>query len=479
MATSGSISDYFKFNPIITPPTSGGFSIGSGLKPASAPINFKTPLAPMSPSLANIAAGRTVSPVTPATPVAPPALPPRAPVAPPTPAAPVPPVAPTQSPVPPQWLNADGSMKTPDQIASEIGGALKTAHTSGDVGKLALDQFGGQNKSAADLEAEARRVGNTRNDIAVGETDPYKVASQSGIAYTPAELNAIEKAYAGVYDPALDTALAKVTAKQTSDKAAADAKTRQDEIKAQGEETRKNQANAPYTLGANDTRFDGNGNPIAVGSGTGGSSGTDLSYYIKTTANGNKYVDLSTVTDKNQKAALQNAAQVAGIPPVTDVNASKINAIDDTRSNLDQISSQFEKVGYENGFTKLLGGGGISNSVESFFGNADIGSFNAWRTAAINSIQALAGGTGSGLRINQAEINSAMENDIPNKNDTIAVGKAKLAVLRNQLNNWENQLLGVSGAAPAGEGGAVPAGTDGASYGFPGYKSDGTQWVQQ
>ena len=332
--------------------------------------------------------------------------------------------------IPQSFLNADGTFKSPDQIASEAGAAMAAAHGQPDVGSLAIDQFN-NGGSSADAEAAARRIDNTRNDIAVGATDPYKVASQSGIAYTPEELNAIEKAYAGVYDPALDTALAKVNQKQAADA----------------------QANAPFTLGTDQVRYDGQGNPIAAGPSSATTSpGSDLSYYIKTTANGNKYVDLSTVTDAKEKAALQDAAQAAGVPPVTDADAAKINAIDDTRSNLaKQIEDQFAKVGYTNGFTKALGGFGASNSVEEAFGNADIGSFNAWRTAAINSIQALAGGVGSGIRINQAEINSAMENDIPNKSDTVAVGNAKIAVLKNQLNNWENQLLGTtgSGAAPA------------------------------
>lgn len=156
----------------------------------------------------------------------------------------------TGSAIPPQFLKADGTFKTPDEIAGEIGGALKTAHTVGDVGNLALDQFGGQNKSAVELEADARRIGNARNAIAVGEKDPYKVASESGIAYTAAELNAIEKAYAGVYDPALDTALAKVTAKQSSDKAKADADA---------------QNNQPFTLGKDQVRYGADGKPIAVG----------------------------------------------------------------------------------------------------------------------------------------------------------------------------------------------------------------------
>ncbi len=463
----------FQFNPISNP--GGGFNIANTTPTAifkspapAAPINFSQPLAPLSTSLAAVFNKPGASAPAAAAPVAG--------------ASPAPsglihtfdqrvaesqksPPPPTQGPVPPQWLNADGSTKTPEQIAGDIGSALKSAHGNGDVGNLAGGQFGGQDKTAVQLETDARGITNTRNDIATGATDPYKIGSQSGIAYTPAELTAIEHAYAGVYDPALDSALAKLNDKKASDKAAADAAATKAQIEAQGAETRKNQAAAPYTLNTGDIRYGADGKPIAYGaSPAAAGAGSDLQYYIKTTANGNKYVDLSTVTDAKQKAALQNAAQVAGIPPLTDQNAAKINAIDDTRSNLDQIKNQFAKVGYQNGATKLLGGGGLSNTIEGFFGNTDIGSFNAWRTAAINSIQALAGGQGSGLRINQAEINSAMENDIPHQSDTVAVGNAKLEVLRHQLNNWENQLLGTSGGSTSG-GVTVDAG--GTSYTFP------------
>lgn len=138
-----------------------------------------------------------------------------------------------QSPIPPQYLKADGTIKTPAEIAGEVGSTLSAAHSKGDVGTLALDQFGGNGKTAIQLEAEARKLNNTRNDIAVGETDPYKVASDSGIAYTPAELKAIENAYAGIYDPALDTALAKVNAKQTADAADKDFQNSLEKMKTQ------------------------------------------------------------------------------------------------------------------------------------------------------------------------------------------------------------------------------------------------------
>lgn len=173
-------------------------------------------------------------------------------------------------------------------------------------------------------------------------------------------------------------------------------------------------------------------------------NGLSLKDYVTISTKGNQYVDLSTVSDKAEKKAVETQARASGIPVVTDANAGKMNAIEDTRNNLDNIQAQFDKIGYSNGFTKATGGlgFGLSNRVADFFGSTNVGSFKAWRTAAINSVQALAGGTGSGLRINQAEIDAATKNDIPNISDTVAVGKAKMDVLRAQLDGWEKILTG-------------------------------------
>lgn len=225
------------YTPPVVPPQLAGLGSKIAIGPNGMVVHAPSavPVAPVIPSSTPLFSGAGV---------------PTGPTAPIGPTAPTGATGATGSAIPPQYLNADGSIKTPDQVAAAMGSALKSAHGNGDVGTLALEQFGGNGGSTADATAEARRIGNTRNDIAVGETDPYKVASQSGIAYTPAELNAIEKAYAGVYDPALDTALAKVQTKQDADKAkaAADA-----------------QAKQPFTLGKDQVRYDADGNIVAVG----------------------------------------------------------------------------------------------------------------------------------------------------------------------------------------------------------------------
>lgn len=127
------------------------------------------------------------------------------------------PGAPAAAPVmPKQWINPKtGGFYSPEEIAANI--ATSAPASRGDVPKLAGDALTQGPQTAEQIQREAAGINNARNDIAVGETDPYNVGSQSGIAYTPAELAAIEKSYAGIYDPAIDSAFAKLDRKQKED----------------------------------------------------------------------------------------------------------------------------------------------------------------------------------------------------------------------------------------------------------------------
>lgn len=110
-----------------------------------------------------------------------------------------------------------GKIMSPEEYAVYIGNKIPTTKVSGDVGQYAGDVLTGGLQSASELERRAREMNNARNDIATGATDPYKAASKSGVAYSPTELAAIEKAYAGVYDPALQDVFSKLSAKQKED----------------------------------------------------------------------------------------------------------------------------------------------------------------------------------------------------------------------------------------------------------------------
>lgn len=87
----------------------------------------------------------------------------------------------------------------------------------GDIPQYAGDTLTEGNQTLEQLSMRAANLVNARNDIATGASDPYKVASESGIPYSPEEMRAIEKAYAGIYDPAINSALEKLNQKREMD----------------------------------------------------------------------------------------------------------------------------------------------------------------------------------------------------------------------------------------------------------------------
>lgn len=79
-----------------------------------------------------------------------------------------------------------------------------------------------------------------------------------------------------------------------------------------------------------------------------------------------------------------------------------------------------------------------------------LAAWGAWRANAIAQLRAAAGS--KGLRINQAEILSAVENDIPAPSDTVGTAMRKLAIMRRTIQNQEDSLFHTrSKEAPAAD----------------------------
>ncbi len=214
--TSMKLSDIFKnsnpktafqtaFQPLIQ-----GFTNPTGLPAASttAPIAPAVPTTNVTRTLPN-GAGTYQSPVVAQT------------TKPVVPTQPVQPPAPTQPTIPPDRIDpSTGQMYTPEAYANMI--AMKAS--GGSVPNYAGNAFTQGSQTSSQLKSTATDLNNQRNDIATGTTDPYKVGSKSGIAYSPTDLAAIEKAYAGIYDPALKDVFNKLDAKEKEDASARDLK---------------------------------------------------------------------------------------------------------------------------------------------------------------------------------------------------------------------------------------------------------------
>ena len=108
-----------------------------------------------------------------------------------------------------------GNIMSPEEYAIYLGN--KVPKGNGQIPNYAGDAMTNPNETSNQLITRATNLNNARNDIATGERDPYGVGNKSGIAYSPAELRAIEKAYAGVYDPALNDVFSRLRDKQAEE----------------------------------------------------------------------------------------------------------------------------------------------------------------------------------------------------------------------------------------------------------------------
>ncbi len=158
-----------------------------------------------------------------------------------------------------------GKVMSPQEYANFLAQRV----TGGSIPNYAGNALTQGPQTTAQLQGTATDLNNQRNDIATGTTDPYKVASASGVAYSPAELAAIEKAYAGIYDPALKDVFSKLDVKTKEAAAALDLKNQlalqaqkhKDDIALKRTPTAAESAAAaysasgagPYVIGANPT----------------------------------------------------------------------------------------------------------------------------------------------------------------------------------------------------------------------------------
>ncbi len=94
----------------------------------------------------------------------------------------------------------------------------------GDIPAYLGETYGNPNPSIGEAKNTTRNLNNARNDIATGVTDPLGWMSQKDVAYSPEEINAIRKAQAGIYDPAIHDAMNRLD-QATSKKSASDSLT--------------------------------------------------------------------------------------------------------------------------------------------------------------------------------------------------------------------------------------------------------------
>lgn len=169
----------------------------------------------------------------------------------------------------------------------------------------------------------------------------------------------------------------------------------------------------------------------------------------RTTQSGVPYVDGTTLTGAQASQAQLQAAQL-GIPYLGSAGAGALNKLEEARQNISNIKDVLTgaaggtNISPSNALSRLLeipnyAAEGVTQSGPEA---AQLAAYNTFRSAAIGALQAVAGGSGSGLRINQSEIEMSINNDIPTPTDTAEVRDQKIANMTSLLDSNEAQLLG-------------------------------------
>jgi hypothetical protein len=160
---------------------------------------------------------------------------------------------------------------------------------------------------------------------------------------------------------------------------------------------------------------------------------------MRTTLSGKRYIDLGDFGTPKEQAAARAAAEKAGIMAVDKQTGASLKALDTAKQNAMSIWNDIKAKLPKDAQGRITAAAG--NRLSAYFQtDADLAAFGSWRTAAIQQVQALAE-PGMGLRINQAEIKQAMENDIPQITDTVATAAQRIKNLMTMLNHKENDAL--------------------------------------
>jgi hypothetical protein len=131
-----------------------------------------------------------------------------------TPAVVTNPVVPEKPVVNPYVNPSTGQPYSAQEIVNNLANKLPIGSPpTGDIPGYATDQMLQGPQTEQQVISTATDLNNARNDIATGTTDPYRI-NQSGIVYSPEQLQAIRSAYAGVYDPVLKEVFGKLETKQ-------------------------------------------------------------------------------------------------------------------------------------------------------------------------------------------------------------------------------------------------------------------------
>ena len=197
----------------------------------------------------------------------------------------------------------------------------------------------------------------------------------------------------------------------------------------------------------------------------------DVGGDVRTTLSGKRYIDLGDYQTPTERAKAQASAKAIGVDVVPKEVGMSLQSADTAKQNITAMMAQIESKLPKDAAGRIVAGPG--NKLSQYFQtDADLAAFNSWRAGAIQAVQALVE-RGMGFRLNQAEINMIMQNDMPQVTDTLATARRRTQNVLTLLENKENSLLTKDRSTlaprqtgerlrvvgPNGETGTVPRGT--------------------
>lgn len=160
---------------------------------------------------------------------------------------------------------------------------------------------------------------------------------------------------------------------------------------------------------------------------------------IHVTASGIPYINLAEVSGSYQQYAPTVAANISNkigmnVKVFSDNDVKGLQAMDTINQSLNQMTILAKDV-----LNPAYGGlGTFANWAKNTYGqitgtNPKISDFNVYKDSAIKAVTALAGGAGSGLRLNTSTIEAAV-NNLPTKGDSLETAMEKINKTRDLLN---------------------------------------------
>ena len=260
----------------------------------------------------------------------------------------------------------------------------------------------------------------------------------------------------------------------------------QDGVNALGAWDAAHQKNTTSTTGTSsgttDNQYQTSGNTLATYNQMKSAAPLTLQNSINyVTSSGDIYIDGSSLSSSAAVQANAYSKANGNIPILTASQVADVQAADKALMQVNNIQSAFTPLA-----PASVGGaivGAVTAPFSKFFDTANGQAQEAYNNSTIPiALSALGGITGS-TRVS-AVTQGLTKDAFPtlagfnSRGDTLDGGLAKLNTIKAGLNSIITSILPNSKGASLTESNTIAAGTDGTASGFPGYHSDGTQWVK-